>query len=212
MVKCSSRAPESIVNEYELASRLHSVDPVHFPAAFACCPGRRAFVVMEKVQGGRSLADVRAEEYAEDVLAIVDALYEAKVVFRDMQPPNFLVGPDGRLKLIDFQFAVDMKSGRAAFDPWLRRHPVYHYLVFATGLCRGRAYWDDAEFALLLSPSFREALMPRVGRFRLEIRLSSLVRLVLFSQKIIMRAQRALSKNGSRKRSALDRRLERFKW
>ena len=44
IVKCSSRAPESIVNEYELAKRLYETDPVHFPAVFAYHPGPWAFV------------------------------------------------------------------------------------------------------------------------------------------------------------------------
>ena len=51
VVKCSSRAPESIGNEYELASRLHARDPIHFPEVFAVCRGPMAFVVTEKVPG-----------------------------------------------------------------------------------------------------------------------------------------------------------------
>ena len=50
LVKCSSRAPASIVNEYELGSRLHAADPLHFPEVFACHPGPFAFVVREKVE------------------------------------------------------------------------------------------------------------------------------------------------------------------
>ena len=53
IVKCSSRAPESIENEYELASRMHAADPVHFPDVYAFSPGPMAFVVVEKIAGGR---------------------------------------------------------------------------------------------------------------------------------------------------------------
>jgi len=208
IVKCSSRAPESIRNEYELASRLHAVDPVHFPAAYAVSPGPMAFVVTERVAGGRTLADDPDDKYADEVLAILDSLYEAKVVYRDILPSNFLVAPDGHLKLVDFQFAVDWNAPRV--DPWLGRHPAYHFAVFAAVLRKGVAWWDDAGFATLLLPSLRTRAKSRMGRLRYEIRLSPAVRLRLWLLALGMRVQRLFARPGSRKRQSLDRRLERF--
>ena len=210
IVKCSSRAPESIGNEYELAGRLHAADPVHFPAAYAHCPGRMAFVVMEKVEGGRTLGDVRGGDYAEDAAAILDSLYRANVVYRDVLPSNFLVGADGHLKLIDFQFAVDMASKR--IDPWLRRRPEYHFLVFAAAMGRRGAWWDDAAFLAFIVPELKSALKSRIGRLRLEIPFSRTVRLRLALVALAMRVQRLFTRKGSRRRAALDRRLERFRW
>ncbi len=210
IVKCSSRAPEAIENEYRLAGRMHAVDPLHFPAVYAYHPGPFAFVVTEKIEGGRSLQDDPDEKYADEVLAILDSLFAAKVVHRDILPSNFLIGPDGHLKLIDFQFAVDM-NGATSFGRWLERHPEYHYAVFACVLERNRAWWDDAAYAAVLLPSLRDRARSRRGRLRLEVSLSPTVRLRLWLYALRLRAQRLFAKPGSRRRMALDRRLERFK-
>jgi len=209
VVKCSSRAPESIANEYELASRLHAQDPVHFPEVYAFSPGPMAFVVTERIAGGVTLEDDKDDKYADEVLAIIDSLYAAKVVYRDILPSNFLVAPDGHLKLIDFQFAVDWTAPRV--DPWLRRHPSYHFAVFAAVLQKGVAWWDDAGFATLILPSLRTRAKSRMGRLRYEIRLSPAVRLRLWLLALGMRIQRLFARPGSRRRQSLDRRLERFR-
>lgn len=208
VVKCSSRAPESIGNEYELASRLHARDPIHFPEVFAVHRGPMAFVVTEKIGGGRTLGDEPAGSHGEDAVAILDALYAERVVYRDMLPANFLVGPDGHLKLIDFQFAVDMATKR--IDPWLARRPEYHFLVFAAAVGKGFAWWDDAAFLAFLVPALRPAIAGRIGRLRLELPFSPLVRLRLAIVVLSMRFRRAFAKEGSRKRRALDRRLGRL--
>ena len=209
IVKCSSRAPESIVNEYELGQRLHAVDPVHFPAVYGYHSGPLAFVVVEKIEGGQSLADAPDERYADEILAILDSLYTANVIHRDILPSNFLIAPDGHLKLIDLQFAVDMDTKR--IDPWLKRHPKYHFAVFAAIVTRRGAWWDDAYFAGMLMPSMRERVRSRIGRLRFEIAFSPLVRLRLRFHFLAMTAQRMFCAKGSRKRKAIDRRLGRFK-
>ena len=210
IVKCSSRAPESIENEYALASRLHDKDPAHFPAAFACHPGRMAFVVTEKIEGGKSLEDVPADGFGDDLVAIVDALHAANVVHRDILPSNFLVAPDGHLKLIDFQFAVDMATKKV--DAWLLRRPTYHFLVFAAAIGPTGAWWDDAAFVDFLFPFLRERLRSRIGRLRFVFPFSPLVRLRLRLLANGMKLQRLFTRDGSRKRQSIDRRLERFSW
>ncbi len=209
MVKCSSRAPSSIENEYELAFRLHSMDPVHFPRVYAVHLGPRAFVVTEKIEGGKSLQTNPDDRYADDVLAILDSLAAANVVHRDILPANFLIAPDGHLKLIDFQFAVDMNTKRV--DPWLARRPLYHFLVFAAIVSSDGARWDDAEFARGLLPALRERARSRVGRLRLEIPFSFVTRLRLRLAGVVMRVQRLFARKGSRKLASLDRRLERLR-
>ena len=210
IVKCSSRAPESIANEYELGRRLHAVDPVHFPAVYGYHPGPFAFVVTEKIEGGKSLADEPDEKYADEILAILDSLYAANVIHRDILPSNFLIAPDGHLKLIDFQFAVDM--GTQCIDPWLKRHPEYHFTVFAAVIQGNMAWWDDADFATLLLPSLRERLRSRIGRMRFEIPFTPLVRLRLGLLAMRLRIRKMFCMNDARKRHAICRRLERFKW
>ena len=210
IVKCSSRAPESIRNEYELASRLHSADPAHFPEVYAFSPGPMAFVVIEKIAGGRSLETVHAEGFGNDLVSIVDALYEANVVHRDILPSNFLVAPDGHLRLIDFQFAVDMAVKKV--DPWLLRRPAYHFLVFAAAMGPNGAWWDDAEFINFLFPFIRSRIASRIGRLRFEIPFSPLVRIRLGLLARCMKIQRMFTRPGSRKRQSIDRRIERFSW
>ena len=210
IVKCSSRAPESIVNEYELGSRLHATDPLHFPEVFACFPGPFAFVAREKVESEKTLADDPDDRYADEVVAIIDDLHRADVVFRDVLPSNFLIAADGHLKLIDFQFAVDMRTRR--IDPWMRRHPEYHFTEFAAVIQGNMAWWDDADFATLLLPSLRERLRSRIGRMRFEIPFTPLVRLRLGFLAMRLRIRKMFCMNDARKRHAICRRLERFKW
>ena len=209
VVKCSSRAPESIANEYELGTRLYSLDPLHFPAVYAYHPGPFAFVVVEKIEGGKSLVDDPDGRYADEIVAILDSLHAANVVHRDMLPANFLISPDGHLKLIDFQFAVDMDVRR--IDPWLEKHPEYHFGVFAAVVTPDGAWWDDAAFAAMLLPGMRGRLKSRIGRLRFKIPFTPLVRFRLRLFVFRMRVRRMFTPNGSRRRQALDRRLERFK-
>ena len=210
IVKCSSRAPESIENEYELASRMHAADPVHFPDVYAFSPGPMAFVVVEKIAGGRSLETEPADGFGDDLVAIVDALHGANVVHRDILPSNFLVAPDGHLRLIDFQFAVDMAVKKV--DPWLLRRPAYHFLVFAAAMGPKGAWWDDAAFVDFLFPFLRGRIASRIGRLRFEIPFSPIVRIRLGLLAGCMKIQRMFTRPGSRKRQSIDRRLERFSW
>ena len=211
IVKCSSRAPESIVNEYTLGKRLHAHAPELFPEFYACHAGPLAFVVMEKIEGDRSLENESGEKYGDDILAILDALYVCDVIHRDILPSNFLIAPDGHLKLIDFQFSVDMKT--RWIDPWLMRRPEYHFAVFAAAMGPNAAWWDDAAFVDFLFPFLRERVSSRIGRLRLEIPFTPYMRLRLALFAMGLRVQRAFARKGSRRRRALDRRLERFdKW
>lgn len=209
MIKCSSRAPESIANEYELASRLHEAAPLHFPAAYACHPGPMAFVALEKIEGGRTIAAADCADYEDDIAAISDALFKANVVHRSMLPSSFLVGADGHLRLVDFQFAVDMATRRV--DPWLASRPVHHFCASAAVRGKGRAWWDDAAFLARRVPALRHVLSPRIGRLRLEMRLPLRARLRIWLAALDVRIRRLFAKRGSWRRSVLDLRLEKLK-
>ena len=142
IVKCSSRAADSIRNEYEMLKRMHDIAPTTVPEPFALHEQEgAAFVVIERIV--QATENLSAQAIAKGVLAIAEALASAGIVHRDVRPENFIVASDGSLRLIDFQFAVNRDS--PVIDPYLRRHSKYHYITF--GRCRrvGRlCRWSDA--------------------------------------------------------------------
>ena len=155
IVKCSSRAPESIENEYKMSRRLNAVAPVCAePLALWRSPdGRRAFVVTRRLSGP-SLAGILAkgvgEEEAvgvlEDMIRIADALIKSGIVWRDIIPDNFMRDSDGHLKLIDAQFAIDRNDFKE--DPFLLKNWNYRMLAFAHHPMTAGHGWNDAAMML----------------------------------------------------------------
>jgi len=156
VVKCSSRAPYSICNEYELSKRLFDVDPRVCAEPFAVWrsdDGQRAFVVMEHL-GGPVLSDLRKnpeaaasmmDGIADDFELMSEALVKTDIVHRDMGTlDNYIRSADGHFKLVDFQFAIDRRTG--CVDPWLASHSKYHYAVFCAQVVGSRAYWNDIGY------------------------------------------------------------------
>ena len=159
IVKCSSRAPESILNEYEMSKCLAAADPGVCAEALArwrSADGRCAFVVMRRLPGP-SLTDLfvqgidesEAIGVMEDLLRIAAALQKAGIVWRDVISDNLLMDEDGHLRLIDGQFAFL----RASFheDPYLQRHWRYRMLLFAHHPMMAGHGWNDAAMLLFLS-------------------------------------------------------------
>lgn len=82
----------------------------------------------------------RANVLAADAVSIADALARARIVHRDIRPANLIVGSDGHLTLIDFQFAAPF--GTAPEGPWLDSCPrVLDGLGAEYAL--GRGQWND---------------------------------------------------------------------
>ncbi len=156
IVKCSSRAPESIANEYEMSRRLAAVDPSVCAEALAkwmSPDGRRAFVVLRKLPGPsltdllvRGVDDVEAIGLLEDMVRIAEALLKAGIVWRDIIPDNFIRDEDGHFRLIDAQFAIDRNAFRE--QPFLRRHWSYRMLLFAHHPMMAGRGWNDAGMML----------------------------------------------------------------
>lgn len=151
IVKCSSRVPGSIRNEYELASRLYAVAPSAVPEPLAVWTsegGRRAFVVTEEVSGptltellAQGVTDEQADGFAADIGRLADALKETGIVHRDLFSDNLILGADGHLKAIDWQLAVDRNDYRE--DPWVERHWKFRYVVFGVNRELGLGVWND---------------------------------------------------------------------
>ncbi len=156
IVKCSSRAPESIANEYEMSRRLAAVDPGVCAEALArwmSPDGRRAFVVLRKLPGPsltdlltRGVDDVEAIELMEDMVRIAEALLKAGIVWRDIIPDNFIRDEGGHLRLIDAQFAIDRNDFHE--QPFLLNHWTYRMLVFAYHPMMAGHGWNDVGMML----------------------------------------------------------------
>ena len=143
VVKCSSKAPESIRNEYEVGVKLNAANPQVFPRFYGCHvseDGKYAFVAMEKLH---NLKEIEPKSAGDDAVAIVKALDRTGIVHRDVYIDNLMIGNDGHLKLIDFQFAVDRNKYKEC--AWMRRNWKYRYVVLGivSGLPIG--VWNDAS-------------------------------------------------------------------
>ena len=224
IVKCSSRAPESIENEYRMSRRLAAVAPVcaEALALWRSPDGRRAFVVTRKLPGPSLAAviadkpgDDEAVKVLEDMIRIAGALIKSGIVWRDIIPDNFMRDSDGHLKLIDAQFAVDRNNFRE--DPFLLKNWSYRMLAFAHHPMTAGYGWNDAAMMLFytwkLSGSTRAQelcdrlrAMSDASNFAVEYGGTDRFRMRL--SLVVMRVQRLLAKlrGGS---AALDTRIAR---
>lgn len=160
VVKCSTKCPWSIGNEYELAARLFACAPtvVEEPLArgddFGEGPAGRvfarpcAYVVTAKIAGpsltqllAQGLASAQADSFAVDIRQLARALRETGILHRDLFADNLLLGDDGHLKAIDFQLAIDRNRPRE--DPWVLRHWKFRYVVFGVNRELGLGVWND---------------------------------------------------------------------
>lgn len=156
IVKCSSRAPESIANEYEMSRRLAAVDAGVCAAALAkwtSPDGRRAFVVSERLPGpslteltARCATSEEAVGAIEDMIRITRALLKSGIVWRDIISDNLMMDGEGHYRLIDAQFAVDRNDFRE--DPFLAARWTYRNTIFAQHPMMAGRGWNDAAMML----------------------------------------------------------------
>ena len=159
IVKCSSRAPESILNECEMSRLLAAADPgvcAEALASWRSPDGRRAFVVTRRLPGPsltdmfvKGIDEAEAIGVMEDLLRIAEALQKAGIVWRDIISDNLLMDETGHLRLIDGQFAFRREAFRE--DPYLLRHWRYRMLLFAHHPMMAGHGWNDAAMLLFLS-------------------------------------------------------------
>ena len=171
IVKCSSRAPDSILNEAAMGERLYATDPSVFPrvlAHFRTADGKCAFVVSQKASGPsfatlcqnpERMEQQVADGFAADLLRIASVLRRTGIVHRDINPYNLFLDEDGHLKLIDCQFSVDRNDYRES--EFMRKNWKYLYIVFSFCLNLGGAAWNDAQALRLLVQ-----MLPRTERVK----------------------------------------------
>lgn len=175
IVKCSTRAPESVRNEYAVSRRLAAEAPVCAEALahWASADGRRALVVTRKLPGpsltellARGVGAEQAAALLGDVLVLARALVRAGVVWRDVVPDNVMLDGDGHLRLIDAQFAIVRADFRE--DPYLRANWKYRTLVFAHHPDMAGRGWNDVAMMLHFTRGFPDT--DRVRALRAELR------------------------------------------
>lgn len=190
IVKCSSRAPDAIRDEYRFMQRLYDADHVVFPEPYACRTSRdgsMAFVAMERLSGSAAV------DPAGDFLRMARALEKTGLVHRDILR-NILPGADGHLKLIDFQFAVDRRDYRES--RYMRAHPKYLYTVFGVQKSLRLGAWNDCtEFLIAMklynvpedNPVYAELRAMEDGMlFEPKIPLSARIRLHLYRLSLLL--------------------------
>jgi serine/threonine protein kinase len=151
VVKCSSKAPESILNEFDLSKRVFVVNPTITPAPLACHvtnDGRMAFIITAKAKGPSltelmeyGISDDDFVSYATDFLRIAETFRKVGIIHRDLFSDNLLLDDDGHVKAIDFQFAVDRNNYREC--RWMRMNWKYRYVIFARNAEQLPASWND---------------------------------------------------------------------
>lgn len=227
VVKCSSKAPDSIVNEFNLSKRVHAADPSATPEPLAyhvSQDGLRAFIVTAKAAGpsfaqllSQGVTEARADSFAADILRIRAALEKAGVIHRDLFAENLLLDSDGHLKAIDFQFAIDRNDYRES--RWMQKNWKYRYVIFGVNHNLGLGVWDDAAalkhlLALLPSTESTEeairSISSKIGSLVCSARPGPLARLRLSLYAISLRIQLLFKKKDGNNSAHIRNRLARL--
>lgn len=152
LVKYSPVAPRAISAEWTFARKVRRFRPdlCVEPLFWHSTSGGGAFVALERLEG-RSLRELLSsgedmeagvvQRIVRDMKDVVRALDDAGIVHRDIRPDNLMVLPDGRVKVFDFQFAVD-RAEPAEYIYFAERHKE---LLFPLGedFAIGPGKWND---------------------------------------------------------------------
>lgn len=228
IVKCSSKAPDSIKNEYDLSLRIfrHSPSVTPEPLAYWMSgDNRAAFVVTAKIMGhslteliAKGLSPNDVDRVADDILTLLRALENTNIVHRDLFTDNFLLDSDGHLKAIDFQFAIDRTNYREC--EWMQKNRKYQYVVFGVNHDLGLGVWNDAAALLRIteklpqSPKTKE-VMEKLrksftnGLFRAPPDVMTKIKLWFYALSLVM--QKFLRRKDAAKCARLETRLNRIR-
>lgn len=228
IVKCSSKAPDSIKNEYDLSLRIfrHSPSVTPEPLAYWMSDDNRAaFVVTAKIMGyslteliAKGLSPNDIDRVADDILTLLRALENTNVVHRDLFTDNLFLDSDGHLKAIDFQFAIDRTNYREC--EWMQKNRKYQYVVFGVNHDLGLGVWNDAAALLRIteklpqSPKTKE-VMEKLrksftnGLFRAPPDVMTKIKLWFYALSLVM--QKFLHRKDAAKCARLETRLNRMR-
>ena len=219
IVKCSSKAPDSIRNEYEITHKLHTLAPSVFPEPFSyyiSADRQYAFLVSEKlnpIPKGKFPCGA-----GEDLLTMASTLSDTGIVHRDIFIDNFMLGDNGHLKLIDFQFSIDRNNYCEC--RWMCKNWKYRYVIMGihTGMPVG--VWNDVTLMLEIARDFlsseefskiHASLKAYENELEFAPRISAIDRLRLLLYKASLLVQKTFLPCGNKK-EAVKRRISRLNY
>jgi myosin-light-chain kinase len=109
--------------EVELLSELNHPNIVHFIDVYE--DSQFMYVVMEKCTGGelfervvkqKRLRESEVVEFCRQMFSAIEYLHSVQIIHRDIKAENFLYTMDGRVKLVDFGFAVRVNGQKATLS------------------------------------------------------------------------------------------------
>ncbi len=222
LVKCSSVAPGSLVNEHEMLERCRAVNPDICPrplGVWISPDGKKAFQIQELLPGPElkhMLPEGKSQPwFADDMVRMAETLAKAGITHRDVSIWNMTCGADGHLRIFDFQFAVDAANPQR--DSYLAKNPKYHYCTFGIEDEIELGAWDDAGAFLkalaCLPPSperdcAEKKIAEMLGKTVAKLPPGIYERMVLAFYKASLRVQKLFARG--KKRETLNRRLGRL--
>jgi serine/threonine protein kinase len=135
-------------SEYRLTRMMFERDKNYFVEPIDFCKGKVNYILMNWSEGTRLDEYVRQNrltksqkgKLVEDLHRISKLLYAAGIVHRDLIPRNFLVS-NGRLKLIDFHFAVEYDNFH---ELDYVKEDIAAVNLLGESFAAGMYKWDDA--------------------------------------------------------------------
>lgn len=135
-------------HEYTIAKKLYEKNEAYFIEPVRYYKGRSNYLVAKWDDGisleqymAKGIADEKIKEILiQDLYEISKLLYDADIVHRDIIPRNFMVS-SGRLKIIDFHYAVEY-SNYQELD--YVKNNINSVRLLGESFAAGEYKWDDA--------------------------------------------------------------------